>query len=99
MNVKESQFSTKYVHEISSHWGIEIVDPFNSLVSVESKEKFKKLLDFMTPYLKTGDYFELYSCWVGEEWETRNGILNLKIEEININSLEIPEKTLVIIKK
>lgn len=39
--------------------------------------------------------FELYSCWVGEETEKREGKLTLQINNFDIEQIEIPDKTLV----
>ena len=53
----------------------------------------------MDSYLKEGDYFELYSCWVGEETEKREGEITLQINNFDIDQIETPEKTLVKIEK
>ncbi len=41
----------------------------------------------MESYLEDGDYFELFSCWVGDEDKERVGELNLKINHFNIDEL------------
>jgi hypothetical protein len=98
-NVKEYQFTTPYVYEVSSHWGIEITEYTNPETCAESKDKLLELCERMDGYLKQGEYFELYSCWVGEEDEKREGELNLQINNFDIDQVEIPEKTLVSIVK
>ncbi|WP_364281991.1 hypothetical protein [Peribacillus frigoritolerans] len=50
-------------------------------------------------YLDKGDFFELYSCWVGEEAEKRDGELTLQINNFDIDQIEIPEKTLARFEK
>ncbi|WP_179877743.1 hypothetical protein [Bacillus cereus] len=45
------------------------------------------------------DYFEFFSCWVGDEDKERVGELKLKINHFNIDELCIPERTLVRIEK
>ena len=53
----------------------------------------------MDSYLEKGEFFELYSCWVGEETEKREGEIILQINKFDINQIEIPEKTLVRFEK
>ncbi|ACJ81413.1 hypothetical protein ACS2QC_05720 [Bacillus cereus group sp. Bce033] len=53
----------------------------------------------MERYLNNGDYFELFSGWVGNEDKERLGELKLKINHFNIDEIRIPERTLVRIEK
>jgi hypothetical protein len=53
----------------------------------------------MDEYLEQGDYFELYSCWLGEETEKREADLTLQINNFDIDHIKIPEKTLVRLEK
>lgn len=94
LNVKKYQFTTPYVYEVSSHWGIEISENMNPKTCAESKKKLIILCKIMDSYLEKGDFFELYSCWVGEETEKREGEITLQINNFDINQIEIPEKTL-----
>lgn len=71
----------------------------NQTTCAESKKKLIALFEIMDRYLKKGDYFELYSCWVGEEKDKRVGELTLKIGKLNVDLIELPEKTLVRIEK
>ena len=48
---------------------------------------------------KWGDYFELFSCWVGDEDQERVGELELKMNHFNIDEIRILEITLVRIEK
>ena len=45
----------------------------------------------MKDYLEKGEYFELYSCWGGEEKEKRVGELTLKMDTWNVGSNVMPE--------
>ena len=98
-NVKNYQFSTSYIYEVSSDWGIEISEYIYPTTCTESKMKLKELCKIMDSYLDKGDYFELYSCWVGEETEKRVGTLTLKIDNFDVDQVNLPEKTLVRIEK
>ena len=99
LNVKKYQFTSPYVYEVSSHWGIEITEYMNPITCAESKKKLIELCKIMDTYLEKGDFFELYSCWVGEEVEKREGEITLQINNFNIDQIEIPEKTLVRFEK
>ena len=53
----------------------------------------------MEGYLNDGDYFELFSSWVGDEDKERVGELELKMNHFNIDEIRILEITLVRIEK
>lgn len=95
LNVKNHQFSTPYVYEVSSHWGIEISKYMNPKTCAQSKKKLIRLCEIMDNYIKKDDFFKLYSCWVGEEYRKREGDITLTINDFDINQIEIPEQTLV----
>ena len=99
LNIKKHHFTTSYVYEVSSDWGIEITEYMNKSRLKESKEKLLALCQLMDHYLKSGDFFELYSCWIGEENKEREGELTLNIHYFDIDAIEMPEKTLVRIEK
>jgi hypothetical protein len=99
INVKKHQFTTTYVYEVSTDWGIEISKFTNSSVRAQSKQKLIRLCEIMDEYLEQGDYFELYSCWLGEETEKREADLTLQINNFDIDHIKIPEKTLVRLEK
>ncbi|MFF2458761.1 hypothetical protein [Peribacillus simplex] len=99
LNVKKYQFTTPYVYEVSSHWGIDISEYMNPKTCAESKKKLIELCKIMDSYLEKGDLFELYSCWVGEEAEKRDGEITLLINNFDIDQIKIPEKTLVRFEK
>lgn len=94
-NVKKHQFSTTHVYEVSSHWGIEIYMDQDKVRKKESIDKLEQLLNILSIYISPGDYFELYSCWVGEEAEPREGDITINMNDLDIHNLEILEKTLV----
>lgn len=98
-NVKKYQFSTPYVYEVSSHWGIKITEYTTPEICAESKMKLIKLCEIMDIYLIKGDFFELYSCWIGEEDEEREGKITLQMNNFDIDQIEITEKTLVRFEK
>lgn len=98
-NIKKYQFTTQYVYEVSSHWGIDISKFSTSEICWESKKKLLKLCEVMDRYLEKGDFFELYSCWVGEETDSREGDLTLHLNHFDIDQIEISEKMLVRFEK
>lgn len=99
LNIKKHQFTTLYVYEVASDWGIEITEYMNKSRRKESKEKLIALCKLMDRYLKSGDFFELYSCWVGEEAKEPERKLTLNIHYFDIDDIDMPEKTLVRIEK
>ncbi|MBQ0141045.1 MAG: hypothetical protein KBT36_17395 [Kurthia sp.] len=92
-NMTKHHFTTKYVYEVSSHWGI-IILPNDSL-RYESISKLRKLLQHVESYMQLGDYFQLYTCWLGEETDKSEDQLSIELHQINFQTLEIPEKTVV----
>ena len=98
-DVKKHQFTTPFVYEVSSHWGIEISKYMDQRTNTESKKKLIALCEIMDSYLEKGDCFELFSCWVGEEKDKRVGKITLRIDNLNVDMIEMPEKTLVRIEK
>ena len=98
-DVKEYQFSTPFVYEVSSYWGIEITEHLDAETREDSKKKLAGLCSIMDGHLKKDDFFELFSCWVGEEADNREGELTLKINSFDIDQIKIPAKTLVRFEK
>lgn len=91
--MKKHHFSTNYVYEVSSHWGITISK--NSSTCYESIAKLNALIKHLKNYLQPGDSFQLYSCWIGEENEKSEGNLTFTIGEFSPYQIEIPEKIVV----
>ena len=98
-DVQKYQFTTPFVYEVSSDWGIEISEDVKQTTCAESKKKLIALCEIMDSYLEKGDYFELYSCWVGEEKDKRVGDITLNVDKLNVDLIKLPEKTLVRIEK
>ncbi|KQL33734.1 hypothetical protein AN959_16400 [Psychrobacillus sp. FJAT-21963] len=71
----------------------------NPKTCAESKEKLIALCKIMDSYIDKGDYFELYSCWVGEEADKREGEITLRINKFDVEQIKMPEKTLVKFEK
>lgn len=97
--VKEIQFSTSFVYEISGLWGIEITQYTDEQMNHESREKLIALCQMMNDYLKKGQYFEFYTCWIGEEAQKKENELVLPIHFTEFDQIEIPSKTLVRFEK
>jgi hypothetical protein len=68
-------------------------------ICAESKKKLIELCKLMDEYLEKGDFIELYSCWVGEEDEKREGELTLELNNFDIDQIQIPEKNISTICK
>lgn len=98
-DVLKHQFTTSFVYEVSSDWGLEISEYMNQKTCVESKEKLIELCKIMDSYVDKGDYFELYSCWVGEESDKRDGEITIRINNFDIEQIKIHKKTLVRVEK
>ena len=97
--VKTKHFHNWYVYEISSNWGIEIVEPFDSEIALESKEKLRYLFTFMNDFLDEGESFELYTCWIGEESDPQVKSMTLSLALDQLEDIEIPERTHILITK
>lgn len=93
--VKAHQFSTSHVYEISSHWGIELYEGQRAKNREESLLKLNILLTLLHPHMAPGNYFELYSCWIGEEAESHEEEVTIDMHNLDTQSLEILEKTVV----
>lgn len=93
--VQGHHFSTSHVYEVTSHWGIALYEGQRAKDREESLLKLNILLTLLHPYLGPGDYFELYTCWVGLEAEPREGEVTIHMHNLDTRSLEILENTLV----
>jgi len=97
--VKTKHFHKWYVYEISSNWGIEIVEPFDSEIALESKEKLRYLFTLMSAFLEEGESFELYTCWIGAESDPQVKSMTLSLALDQLEDIEIPERTHILITK
>ena len=102
----KKHFSTRFIHEVYTNKGSGIW--FNKHYkkrypksNSEEQESFKALCQLMDSHLEEGDYCQLYICWVGDEEEERSFELDQTIElwNFDINTIQIYEKTLLVIKK
>lgn len=97
--VQENQFMTPFVYEVSSDWGIEITEYMNEKMRAESKAKLIVLCKMMDNYIEKGDFFELYSCWMGDESDKREGEITLQMNDFDVERIRLPEKTLIRFEK
>ena len=97
--VQRNHFTTPFIYEISSDWGIEITEYVYEPMLIESKAKLLALCEMMNSYIKKGDFFELYSCWVGDEYSKREGEIILQLNNFDIDEIDLPEKTVVKFEK
>ncbi|WP_078410747.1 hypothetical protein [Priestia abyssalis] len=102
----KKHLSTTQVYEIltDGHIGIKFNDDYkmrHPRSNMEAQESFLALCRLLDSYLKEGDYCELYICWAGDEEEDRDVELDqtINLNNININDIQIYEKTLLVIKK
>ena len=97
--VQRNHFTTTFIYEISSDWGIEITKYLHEPMLVESKAKLLALCEMMDSYIQKGECFELYSCWMGDESEKREGEITFQLNNFDIQRIELPEKALVRFEK
>lgn len=97
--VQKNHFTTTFIYEISSDWGIEITEYVYKPMLLESKAKLLALCEIMNSYIKKDDFFELYSCWVGDESSKREGEIILQLNNFDIDEIDLPEKTVVKFEK
>lgn len=97
--VQRNHFTTTFIYEISSDWGIEITEYVYKPMLIESKAKLLALCEMMNSYIKKDDFFELYSCWGGDESSKREAEIILQLNNFDIDEIELPEKTVVKFEK
>ncbi|MGE7717886.1 hypothetical protein [Priestia megaterium] len=102
----KKHFSNKYVYEIftDENIGFWFNDEFKEEYpddNLKSQEDFFELCRFLDTYLEIGAYCEIYICWVGEEEEERNKEYDrvINLSNLDIEKVQIYEKTLLIIRK
>lgn len=98
--VKETHFSTPYVYEITyNSWGMEL-SPYDEKEEYERHKKgMLELCAFMDSYLQDGEFFELYTCWIGDEADPREAEIVLPLHDWFTEGMVIREKTLVKFEK
>ncbi|MGC9933473.1 hypothetical protein [Priestia aryabhattai] len=99
-------FSNKYVYEIFTDegGGFWFNDDFKEEYlddNLKSQEDFLELCKFLDTYLEKDTYCEVYVCWIGEEEEERNKECDqvINLNNLDIEKVQIHEKTLLIIRK
>ncbi|ATP40861.1 hypothetical protein CSE16_12855 [Solibacillus sp. R5-41] len=103
----KKHFSTTYVYEIFFPNGVgvsfdaEEQNPYLKVSKKESQNDFLALCELLNEYLDEGDYYELYTCWYGEEGENRNYKFDktIDLDKVDIQNISILEKTLITLKK
>ncbi|MFJ5763624.1 hypothetical protein ACIQAA_31955 [Neobacillus sp. NPDC093182] len=102
-DVQKKHFTTQNVYEIelpNPIWNVNYYQKKNSPHNYKkSKRDFIALCDLLKQYLKTGEYCEIYPCWLGEELESKEGNFIIRLDYYNIDEIEIYEKCLVRIEK
>lgn len=94
--VKEAQFTSPYVYEITyNSWGIEL-SPYDEKEDYEQNQQgLLKLCAVMDSYLQDGEFFEFYTCWVGEESVPREGEITLPLQDWFKEGMVIREQTYI----
>lgn len=59
----------------------------NQKTCAQSKKKLIRLCEIMDNHIKNGDFFELYSCWVGEKADNRESEITLQINNFVLTKL------------
>ncbi|MBA9027441.1 hypothetical protein [Peribacillus huizhouensis] len=102
-NVQKKHFTTQNVYEIELPNPIYWISHYQKKNSPHNYKKsqidFITLCDLLKQYLKPGEYCEIYPCWLGEELEPNEGECTIRLDDYNIDEIEIYEKCLVRIEK
>lgn len=53
----------------------------------------------MNEFLDEGESFEMYTCWIGEESDPQVKSMTLSLALDQLEDIEIPEKTHILITK
>jgi len=95
--VKQKHFTTPYIYEVSEKGNpIWQMNEYHKIHSPHNYEKSKKTFLYLCHLLKElllqGDYCEVYICWLGEEDEKRESELKIKINNPQIEAIDLYEK-------
>lgn len=96
--------SAKYIYEVSSRqhgsiWFNKYYKKDYPKGHEEGQQIFKLLCAFLDQHLASGDYCELYTCWVGDESEEPEYKDCINLHEFDIDKIEVFEKSLLVINK
>ena len=101
--VQQRHFTTQNVYEIELPNSIYQINHYQKKNSPNTYKKsqrdFIALCDLLKQHLKPGEYCEIYPCWLGEELKPSEGACTIRLDDYNIDEIEIYEKCLVRIEK
>lgn len=95
--VQQKHFTTPYIYELSEKghpiWEMNAYQKTHSPHNYEkSKKTFLQLCHLLKDVLPEGDFCEVYICWLGEEDEQHEDELIIRLQDLQIEALEIVEK-------
>jgi hypothetical protein len=94
-----THFTTQNVYEIdlpNPIWGLNSYQKKNFPHNYKKSQRdFSALCDLLKTFLKPGEYCEIYPCWLGEELESREGEYTIRLDDFNLNEIDIYEKYLI----
>lgn len=95
--VKQKHFTTPYIYEVSEKgnpiWQMNEYQKIHSPHNYEkSKKTFLYLCHLLKELLPQGDYCEVYICWLGEEDEKLESELKIKINNPQIEAIDLYER-------
>ncbi len=98
--VKQKHFTTSYIYEVSEKgspiWQMNEYQKIHSPHNYEkSKKTFLYLCSLLKELLPQGDYCEIFICWLGEENEERKEDLKIDLRKLQIETIEIYEKSFI----
>ncbi|MCC3646517.1 hypothetical protein JGK52_07445 [Cytobacillus oceanisediminis] len=96
--------SAKYIYEVTSRqhgsiWFNKYYKQSYPKGHEEGQKGFKSLCAFLDQHLASGDYCELYTCWVGDESEEPEYKDCINLHDFDIEKIEVDEKSLLVINK
>lgn len=97
--VKNQHFSTPYVYDLDVDSAILLTKEWGQETWERSKDNLIELCKVMDAYLQKGDYFELYTCNLGEEDSEQESQLTLQLRNFDINQIIITDRTFVRFEK
>lgn len=98
--VKQKHFTTPYIYEVSEKgnpiWQMNEYQKIHSPHNYEkSKKTFLYLCHLLKELLPQGDYCEVYICWLGEEDEKLESELKIKINNPQIEAIDLYERCFI----
>lgn len=94
--IQETKFPEKYVYEVTfDWWGLELSQYQDEEMYEENKQALYFLCDRMDAYLRPGECFYLYTCWIGDESNPKEAEVNLPLKDWYTEGMELKEQTLI----